>query len=63
MVNNQFRYIDHTKKHYAKVVDFGDLDVKQLHADFQNIKLSDNSIQVDIKQLHLREKKDYRLKD
>lgn len=62
LVNNQFRYIDHTKKHYAKVVDFGDLDVKQLHADFQNIKLSDNSIQVDIKQLHLREKKGLQIK-
>jgi len=62
LINNQFRYLDHTKKHYAKVVDFGDLDIKQLNADFRNIKLTDKSIQVDIKQLNLREKKGLEVK-
>lgn len=62
LVNNQFRYIDHTKKHYAKVVDFRDLDIKHLNADFQGIKFDNNTIQLDIKQLNLIEKKGLEIK-
>ncbi|UIR56458.1 translocation/assembly module TamB [Sphingobacterium sp. SRCM116780] len=62
LVNNQFRYINHTKKHYTKVVDFGDLDIKHLNAEFDNIKFDHDSIYVKIKQFNLVEKKGLKIK-
>ena len=55
--NNAFNYIDHNRKHYSKVVDFGDLGISKLNAHVDNIKMDSNEISADIKTFNLHEKK------
>lgn len=55
--NNAFNYIDHKRKHYNKVVDFGDLGISKLNAHLDNIKMDSNQFSADIKTFNLHEKK------
>lgn len=55
--NNTFSYVNHRRKHYNKVVDFGDLGISKLNAHFDKIKIDSNQISANIKTFNLREKK------